>query len=635
MHDLFCMLPIWLIPALPTAGFLVLALFGAKLPRKLTAVIGAGSVGLAAGATFCTALCYLRHPPDAGSIKEMLWTWIDVGALEVGFSLSLDALSLVMIFVVTFVGFLIHLYSTEYMADDEGYSRFFAYMNLFVAFMLILVLADNLFLLYLGWEGVGLCSYLLIGFWYSDPENGRAARKAFIVTRVGDTAMAVAILLLFWHTGTLDIQRIMEWVSNNWAMGSGLALATALLLLGGAVGKSAQLPLQTWLPDAMAGPTPVSALIHAATMVTAGVYLIARTHPIFMLAPTAMAIVAIVGAATLLLAGCSALVQTDIKRVLAYSTISQIGYMFLGLGVGAWSAAVFHLMTHSFFKALLFLGAGAVIISLHHEQDIFKMGGLRRRLPVVFWTFLIGSASLAALPLVTAGFYSKDLILWYSWSTAYGSPWLWAAGALGAFITALYSFRLVFIVFFGDEKGHVEHRPGLRILIPLVVLATGSVIGGLVETPEFLGHISFFSDLMEPTLPAAVSTVAGHSTEHLLQVIVAVITLSGILLATLLFVKRSAVSVALADSSIARTVSRFWLNGWGFDTLYDRLVVRPFVGLAQVLRGDPFDEISSTLSRVARTGNSVLSQTQNGRIRTYAFGIGLGAVIAVAIVVFA
>jgi NADH-quinone oxidoreductase subunit L len=634
MHDLLCRLPIWLIPALPTVGFLVLALVGARFPRRLTAVIGAGSVGLAAGATIVEASCFLRHPPVSGSIKEILWTWIDVGALEIRFSLSLDALSLVMIFVVTFVGFLIHLYSTEYMADDEGYSRFFAYMNLFVAFMLILVLADNLFLLYLGWEGVGLCSYLLIGFWYRDSDNGRAARKAFIVTRVGDTAMAVAILLLFWHTGTLDIQRILEWVSNNWAMGSGLALATALLLLGGAVGKSAQLPLQTWLPDAMAGPTPVSALIHAATMVTAGVYLIARTHPIFMLAPPAMAVVAIVGAATLLLAGCSALVQTDIKRVLAYSTISQIGYMFLGLGVGAWSAAIFHLMTHAFFKGLLFLGAGAIIISLHHEQDIFRMGGLRRRLPAVFWTFLIGSASLAALPLVTAGFYSKDLILWYSWSTAYGSPWLWAAGALGAFLTALYSFRLVFIVFFGDEKGQVEHRPGFRILVPLAVLAVLSVIGGFVETPGFLGHISLFSDLMEPTLAPAVSTVTGHETEHLLQVIVAVITLSGILLAYMLFLKRPAVSAALRASSLGGTLSRFWLNGWGFDTIYDRVLVRPFLGLARALQGDPFDEISRSIGRVARAGNTVLSQTQNGRIRTYAFGIGLGAVIAVAIVVF-
>ena len=634
MDGFCCSLPLWLIPALPAAGFVVLALVGARLPKRWAAVIGAGSVGLSAAVTPCAASCYLRHPPDGGVRIERLWTWIDVGTFDIGFSLALDALSLVMIFVVTFVGFLIHLYSTEYMADDPGFSRFFAYMNLFVAFMLMLVLADNLFLLYLGWEGVGLCSYLLIGFWYDDPENGRAARKAFVVTRVGDTAMAIALLLIFKHAGTLDIGQAMTWASDNWAVGSGLAVAVAFLLLGGAVGKSAQLPLQVWLPDAMAGPTPVSALIHAATMVTAGVYLIARTHAVFMLAPAAMTAVAVIGAATLLLAGCSALVQTDIKRVLAYSTISQIGYMFLGLGVGAWSAAIFHLMTHSFFKALLFLGAGAVIISLHHEQDIFKMGGLRDRLPTVFWTFLIGSASLAALPLVTAGFYSKDLILWYSWSTEYGSPWLWAAGTVGAFLTALYSFRLVFIVFFGDEKGHVERHPGLRILIPLVVLAVLSVIGGLVETPAMLGHVTLFSDLLDPVLPPAESTVPGHQTEHLLQAVVAAITLVGVFLAFLFYVRRPSIPAALRSSPLGARVCRFWLSGWGFDTLYDRILVRPFVDLAQLLRLDPFDGISSTLGRVTAAGNSVLSRTQDGRIRTYVFGIGVGAVIAVAIVVF-
>jgi len=634
MIDLCRSLPIWLIPALPAAGFVVLAVIGAQLPRRWVAVIGAGSVGGAAAATLCTAFGFLHRTPEMGVIEERLWTWIDVGTLEVGFSLSLDGLSLVMIFVVTFVGFLIHLYSTEYMADDPGYSRFFAYMNLFVAFMLILVLADNLFLLYLGWEGVGLCSYLLIGFWYSDPENGAAARKAFIVTRVGDTAMAVALLLLFKHAGTLDIQDVMAWVSDNWPVGSGMAVAVALLLLGGAVGKSAQLPLQTWLPDAMAGPTPVSALIHAATMVTAGVYLIARTHAIFVLAPVAMTAVAIIGAATLLLAGCSALVQTDIKRVLAYSTISQIGYMFLGLGVGAWSASIFHLMTHAFFKALLFLGAGAVIICLHHEQDIFKMGGLRRRLPAVFWTFLMGSASLAALPLVTAGFFSKDLILWAAWASASTSPWLWAAGAFGAFLTAVYSFRLVFIVFFGDENGHVEHQPGIRIMIPLAVLAVLSIVGGFVETPSYLGDVSFFSDLLAPVFPEVDYAVTSHETEHLLQAVISAITLVGVFLAFLFYVKRPAIPAAIKASPMGAWLYRFWLSGWGFDALYDRLFVRPFVGLTRLLRGDPFDEISSTVGRVTEAGYSVLSETQNGRIRTYAFGIGLGAVIAVAVVVF-
>ncbi len=630
---MLCSLPLWLVPALPAAGFLTLALAGARLGRRWSAVVGVGSVGLSAAVTFGVACCFLRHPPAGGARIEHLWTWIEVGSFDIGFSLALDALSLVMIFVVTFVGFLIHLYSTEYMATDEAFSRFFAYMNLFVAFMLMLVLADNLFLLYLGWEGVGLCSYLLIGFWYEDPANGVAARKAFIVTRVGDTAMAVALLLIFKHAGTLDIQRAMAWAADNWEVGSGIALAVALLLLGGAVGKSAQLPLQTWLPDAMAGPTPVSALIHAATMVTAGVYLIARTHAVFLLAPAAMLTVAVVGAATLLLAGCSALVQTDIKRVLAYSTISQIGYMFLGLGVGAWSAAIFHLMTHAFFKALLFLGAGAVIMALHHEQDIFEMGGLRRRLPVVFWTFLVGAASLAALPVVTAGFYSKDLILWGAWASAAGGPWLWAAGALGAFLTATYSFRLVFIVFFGDEKHRVDQPPDRRILIPLAILAVLSIGGGLVETPGWLGHVTLFTDLTHQALPPMESAIHDAHLEHVLQAAVAVITLVGVFLAFFLYLERPLIPAAIKASPLGARLSAFWLSGWGFDTLYDRLVVRPFVGLAQLLRGDPFDEISTAVARAAGAGHTALSRTQTGRIRTYAFGIGLGAVIALAIVV--
>ncbi|HOK48459.1 MAG TPA: NADH-quinone oxidoreductase subunit L, partial [Bryobacteraceae bacterium] len=354
--------------------------------------------------------------------------------------------------VVTFVSFLIHVYSTEFMAGDDGYSRFFAYMNLFVASMVTLVLAGDLLLLLLGWEGVGLCSYLLIGFWYRDPANGAAGQKAFIVTRVGDTAFLVALFILFTNLRTLDIQEVMRRALAEWPVGSGLAVASAALLLGGAVGKSAQLPLQTWLPDAMAGPTPTSALIHAATMVAAGVYLIARTHRLFILAPPVMTAVAVIGAATLLLAGFSALTQHDIKRVLAYSTISQIGYMFLALGVGAWASAIFHFMTHAFFKALLFMAAGVVINALHHEHNMFRMGGLRRRLPIAFWTFTIGGASLAGLPLITAGFYSKDRIIWDAWVSEGGGAGLWLAAILGVFLTSLYIFRAVFLVFFGEAR---------------------------------------------------------------------------------------------------------------------------------------------------------------------------------------
>ncbi|HSE90873.1 MAG TPA: NADH-quinone oxidoreductase subunit L, partial [Candidatus Binatia bacterium] len=482
---------LWLIAALPFASALVLALFGSRLSRGAVAAVGVGSIGLSALITILVAVSFLSAPPAGNSYTQVLWTWIDVAGFKPEIGFYLDALSLVMVLVVTFVGFLIHLYSAEFMIDDEGYSRFFAYMNLFVASMITLLLGNNLLLLYLGWEGVGLCSYLLIGFWYREPANGLAARKAFIVTRVGDTALSLGLFLLFTQLGTLQIQDLMQRASQQWGSGSTYALVAALLLLGGAVGKSAQLPLQVWLPDAMAGPTPTSALIHAATMVTAGVYLIARTHVLFLLAPAAQFAVAIVGAGTLLLAGFSALTQHDIKRVLAYSTISQIGYMFLGLGVGAWQAALFHFMTHAFFKALLFLGAGVIINALHDEHSIFRMGGLRKELRVTFWTFLIAGCSLAGLPFITAGFFSKDLIIWGAFSAEQGGPVFWIAGMIGALLTSLYTFRLIFRVFFGPLGTPVTKRPGYAMKVPLLVLAFLSVVGGYLKEPllDFLHSV--------------------------------------------------------------------------------------------------------------------------------------------------
>ncbi len=487
---------LWLVPALPFAGFLILALFGGRLSRTAVGAVGAGSVGISALAALAVAAVFVWSPPEGGAFRQVLWQWLAVGGFAPQVALYLDALSTVMMLVVTVVGFFIHLYSTEFMGDDEGCRRFFAYMNLFVGAMLVLVLADNLLLLYLGWEGVGLCSYLLIGFWYTDPKNGYAARKAFVVTRVGDTAMAVGLFLLFTHLGTLQIQEMLAEAEREWPAGSLLPTAAALLLLGGAVGKSAQMPLQTWLPDAMAGPSPVSALIHAATMVTAGVYLIARTHTLFLLAPSVLFAVAAVGAVTLLVAGASGLVQRDIKRVLAYSTISQIGYMFLALGVGAWSAALFHFMVHAFFKALLFLGAGVVIMAMDGEHDMFKMGGLRKKLPVTFWTFLIGSCALSAVPLVTAGFYSKDLIIWQAYASARGGAWLWAGALAGALLTSMYTFRMVALTFFGPPAGRVGRHGGWRIHLPMIVLAALSLVAGFVEMPETLGGVSLFSGFL-------------------------------------------------------------------------------------------------------------------------------------------
>ncbi|MCO1936990.1 NADH-quinone oxidoreductase subunit L, partial [Pseudomonas aeruginosa] len=429
----------------PLVGFLLLSFSRGRWSENLSALVGVGSVGLSALSAAWAIFSFHSNPPEGGAYSLVLWQWMAAGDFSTNFTLYLDGLSVTMLGVVTGVGFLIHLFASWYMRGEAGYSRFFAYTNLFIASMLFLVLGDNLLFLYFGWEGVGLCSYLLIGFYYSNRNNGNAALKAFIVTRVGDVFMAFGLFILFQQFGTLNIQELLVLAPQKFPEGNlWLTLAT-LALLGGAVGKSAQLPLQTWLADAMAGPTPVSALIHAATMVTAGVYLIARCHGLFTLAPDILELVGIVGAVTLVLAGFAALVQTDIKRILAYSTMSQIGYMFLALGVGAWDAAIFHLMTHAFFKALLFLASGAVIVACHHEQNIFKMGGLWKKLPLAYASFVVGGAALAALPFLTAGFYSKDEILWEAFAS--GHRELLIAGLVGAFLTSIYTFRLILVAF--------------------------------------------------------------------------------------------------------------------------------------------------------------------------------------------
>lgn len=620
----------WLIPVFPFAGFLILILLGKKIGKAAVAFTGAGSVGLSALFTLIIAVIFISSPPEGNATDIILWEWFNVAGFNPSISFHLDSLSIVFIFVITFVGFLIHLYSSEFMNEEEDYSRFFAYMNLFVGSMLVLVLSEDLLLLYLGWEGVGLCSYLLIGFWYKEPNNGAAARKAFIVTRIGDTAMAIGLFMLIQSLGTLDITSVLK-SASQWQAGSSTVTSVAFLLLGGALGKSAQLPLQTWLPDAMAGPSPVSALIHAATMVTAGVYLIARLNLIFTLAPVVQNLIAIIGAATLLIAGFSALTQHDIKRVLAYSTISQIGYMFLALGVGAWSAAVFHFMIHAFFKALLFLAAGAVILSVHHEHNMFKMGGLRKELPVTFWTFLIGSASLAALPLVTAGFYSKDAILWYAWSSSTnGSAGLWIAGWLGAFITALYTFRMVFITFYGEKRSEVNHKPGRLIKIPLIVLAVLSIIGGFIELPHSLGNLSIFSNFIELTLPS-VKIGEGLVGESILQIITAATALIGIYLAYLNYYKKT---VSKYEEIQQTALQKFLLSGWGFDRLYDVLFVNPVLFLSKINKNDFIDSFYENIAKFNSLMHRLLITTQNGRLRWYLTGVVLGAVITLTIVVF-
>lgn len=621
---------LWLIPALPFAGFLILALAGNRLSRALVAVIGAGSVSLSAIIAIIIGINFLTSPPTTGNYTQTLWTWIEVADFNPKITFFLDALSLVFVFVITFIGALIHIYSAGFMAKDKDYARFFACMNLFVFSMLILVLADNLLLLYLGWEGVGLCSYLLIGFWYKNPDNGYAARKAFIITRIGDTAMAIGLFVLFYQFGTLVIPDILAKAPQVWHQGASIATIAALLLLAGAVGKSAQLPLQTWLPDAMAGPTPVSALIHAATMVTAGVYLIARMHDIFQLSPIAQTTVAVIGAATLLIAGFSALTQYDIKRVLAYSTISQIGYMFLALGLGAWTAAIFHFMTHAFFKALLFLAAGAVIEALHHEHNMFKMGGLKNKLPVIFWTFLIGSASLAALPLITAGFYSKDHILWYAWAAENGTPLLWLIALLGAFITAAYTARMMIVTFWGESKTEIGHYPGKLMTVPLLILAFFSLFAGFIELPHNFGHLTLFSNLLHQVLPETVLKAGTHS-EWLFQLIAAIVSVGGIYLAYIFYYKQPFRIEKLKQSKPVMNLHLFWFSGWGFDKLYNTIFVRPIVFIANINKNDVVDKLYQGITFVTIRLYRPLSFTQSGSLRWYVMGMIVGAIIIFAI----
>lgn len=618
---------IWLVVAVPFASAALLALFGSRVSRRVVAIVGVGSIGLSAFVTLLICAAFLTSAPPNNAYVQHLWTWMSSGGFQPEIAFYLDPVSLLMLLVVTFVSFLIHVYSAEYMRDDEGYARFFAYMNLFVASMITLVLAKNLLLLYLGWEGVGLCSFLLIGFWYKEPQNVRAASKAFIVTRFGDTAFAVGLFLLFTKLGTLDIQEVMHRAAAQWAPGSSVAVAAAALLLGGAVGKSAQLPLQTWLPDAMAGPTPTSALIHAATMVTAGVYLIARTHVLFTLAPLVQFLVALIGASTMLLAASSALAQRDVKRVLAYSTISQIGYMFLALGLGAWSAALFHFMTHAFFKALLFLAAGVVIHAVH-EQDLYRMGGLRSELRLAFWSFLIGGSALAGLPLITAGFFSKDLILWQSWAGPNGNGWFWIAGMTGAMLTSFYTFRMILLVFYGPIQTHVKAHSGFAVRVSLIVLCFLSLVGGYVDTPPDFGGVPALSNFLNSALPALAMVHIGPITETITALCASSAFALGLGFAYLLFgPQRSRVPAT-------NFVEKLWLAGWGFDWLYDKLLVRPFQWLTSKSASDPADVPINGLAQVTVLGYQTLRRMQSGRVRWYAAGLAMGTVVILAIALF-
>jgi NADH-quinone oxidoreductase subunit L len=610
-----------LLPFYPLISFILIIFFKKQLSWLQTSVLSVGAM-LICTITSLFLLNALNSAPD-GVITSHLWRWFSLNNgdsfASVNFSFYLDALSAVMICVVSGVGFLIHLFAAAYMKDDENFGRFMAYMNLFIVAMLILVLADNLVLLYLGWEGVGLCSFLLIGFWYQEKANVLAARKAFIVTRIGDTSMAIGLFMLFNSLGSVNILEVSELATVQWQVGNNDAYWICLLLLGGAVGKSAQLPLQTWLPDAMAGPTPVSALIHAATMVTAGVYLIARMNALFILSPEVMNYVAWVGASTLLLAGIAALVQSDIKRVLAYSTMSQIGYMMLALGAGAWSAGIFHLMTHAFFKALLFLTAGAVIYALHHQQNIFKMGGVLKRLPFESGLFIIGLVCLMALP-GTSGFFSKEAIIAQLWSSPTAGQTLWWCAILGALLTSIYSCRLFFIAFLGKERfsHQVENSPSKLLKIALITLACLSLVGGFM-TPE-LGQVFTLNSL---------EVLTGEEPSWLHTVAIAT-PFIGIGFSWFYFKSyRSTdpqVFIKAEKLSSYSSVSRFCLSGLGFDRLYSILFVKPFIFITRLNRRDAVDQTLMSVTWYIGLWRDILIFSQNGFMRWYAAAFALGLV---------
>ena len=592
-----------LVPALPLAGAIVLA----ALRRKLSAHVAGGLATLMiAGAFACSIMLFLGFT-EGHTVK--LFDWIHVGSMEIPLALRIDALSLTMMLIVTGIGALIHLYSIGYMHEDERAPTFFAQLNLFSFAMLMLVMGSNFLITFIGWEGVGLCSYLLIGFWYRTPEYNYAARKAFVMNRIGDVAMVLAMALLFHRFGTLEYATIMDGAHG---VNDPLMIAATLLLFFGATGKSAQLPLFTWLPDAMAGPTPVSALIHAATMVTAGIFLIVRSSVLFELAPFTQDIILWVGTATALIAASIGLFQNDIKKVLAYSTVSQLGYMFVALGLGSYSAAMFHVTTHAFFKALLFLGAGSVIHALGGEQDIRKMGGLKGHIGITFFTFLIGTIAIAGLPLMS-GFFSKDLIMAFAFQR---SPVLFALLLFGALMTTFYMFRLLFLVFFGKYRGHAHpHESPLTMTIPLMVLAVLSVVGGLLNLPHlFGGH-----EAMKHFLETAAAGIGSESLELSAMTEIVLMTITTVLVGVMIYIAygRFAQRVTLEGNEMDMPFfKRLIAQRWRFDELYHALFERPYawlsVNLFSIAEQKVMVPIMNGVGDAANAVGSVVRRIQTG-----------------------
>ena len=612
----------------PLIGFVLLAAGRNKLPENVAAIIGVGAVGLSALVALIAGLDFVNN--GKVTYVQHLWTWFNVGNLSPGISLHLDGLSLLMMGMVTGVGFLIHIFASWYMRGEEDFARFFSYFNLFVASMLLLVLGDNLALLFLGWEGVGLCSYLLIGYYYQNPANGFAAIKAFTVTRVGDVFLLIALFLIYQQFGTLNIAEVVAAAPTVMTQSSSLTIWTALMLFLGAAGKSAQIPLQTWLADAMAGPTPVSALIHAATMVTAGVYLCCRMYTVFEMAPEVMMFISITGAVTLLVAGFAALVQTDIKRILAYSTMSQLGYMFMAVGAEAYQAGLFHMLTHAFFKALLFLSSGAVILAYHHEQNIFKMGGLFYKNKFLFACFAIGGGALAAIPFITVCFFSKDAILGAVWvqgeSIAVYNSLYWV-GVAGAFLTSIYTFRLIWVVFFGKENTPYHAIKGITFWGPLAILAVLSTfVGAALKAPVE-------SILNAAKIPAFVIPEALEHGMHSAEYTAVGIALVGLVIGVVLFAFAYSAVKGFAKTSLGAGLANICRNALGFDALYDIVFVKPYLLIAKILGRDPIDRLWLVLPALVKGGHSFTSSRQTGSLRDYASSMALGIFVLLMVLI--
>ena len=630
---------LWIILALPLAGAAINGLFGKNWPKRAVNSVAIGSVSLAFVAVAELVREFVQLSPCQTPWVKNYFPWIIAGPFRVDFALQVDQLSIVMMLTVSFVGMLIHIYSTGYMEHEGGYYRFFSYLNLFMFFMLTLVLAANIVVMFVGWEGVGLCSYLLIGFWFLKKSAADAGKKAFIVTRIGDFGFTVGILLLFWTFRSVDFATIFSKVAEN-PTDVGVLTSICLLLFAGAIGKSAQLPLYVWLPDAMEGPTPVSALIHAATMVTAGVYMVARMNPLFSRAPIAMFAVAIVGTITAFYSATIGLVQTDIKKVLAYSTVSQLGYMFLGCGVGAYAAGIFHLMTHAFFKGLLFLAAGSVIHAVGGDQDMRHMGGLRKKIPVTFWTMFIATLAITGFP-PFAGFFSKDEILYSAYAGPLANKVLYALGLSAALLTSFYMFRLVFLTFFGsprydEQKVHVHESPK-NMLAPLVILAILSTIGGWFAAPKFWGGQDYFHNFLGPVFAQAdklapaveMSEEAAHTLEWQLSGVAVIVAGIGLIVAWWFYIRQPKAPEALAKS--LHGPYTLLLNKYYGDEIYLALIVRPLLWLSTNVLWRVVDEgmIDGTVNgaaHVAREAGGELRKLQSGNARSYAAWVVIGAV---------